>query len=81
MNGIFEAAGEVCAFMTSRGWEYCVIGGLAVQRWGEPRTTLDADFTLLADWGDEARYAAALLERFEARISDAHAFAVERRVV
>jgi len=81
MNGIFEAAREVCEFMAARGWEYCIIGGLAVQRWGEPRTTLDADVTLLADWGDEARYAAALLDRFEARISDAQAFAVERRVV
>lgn len=41
MNVLFEAAKEVCEFMAVRKWEFCIIGGLAVQRWGEPRTTLD----------------------------------------
>ena len=39
MNAIFAAAKEVADFMQARGWEYCIIGGLAVQRWGELRTT------------------------------------------
>ena len=43
MNGLFETAREVSDFMTERGWKFCLIGGLAVQHWGEPRTTLDAD--------------------------------------
>lgn len=51
MNGLFEAAGEVGAFLTERAWEYCIIGGLAVARWGEPRATLGADMTLLTAWG------------------------------
>ena len=38
-------------------------GGLAVQRWGEPRLTRDADLTLLTGFGKEARFASALLER------------------
>ena len=81
MNALFEAAEEVCSFMSARRWEFCIIGGLAVQQWGEPRTTLDADITLLADWGREEPYVAALLDRFESRITDAHEFALDRRVL
>jgi hypothetical protein len=81
MNALFEAANEVCEFMRARRWEFCIIGGLAVQRWGEPRTTLDADMTLLAGWGEEEGYVTAILDRFESRISDGHAFAVSRRVL
>ena len=81
MNALFDAANEVCSFMSARGWEYCIIGGLAVQQWGEPRTTLDADLTLLADWGHEEPYVTALLDHFESRIADAHEFALNRRVL
>lgn len=81
MNTLAQAASEVCAFMAAHRWEYCVIGGLAVQRWGEPRTTLDADITLLTGWGEEEGYVTAILERFESRIPDGHAFALARRVL
>jgi hypothetical protein len=81
MNALLEAANEVCAFMEERGWSYCIIGGLAVQHWGEPRTTLDADFTLVTGWGEEEPYVTALLQRFESRIPDAHTFALARRVL
>lgn len=81
MNVLFDAAKEVCGFMAGRDWEFCVIGGLAAQRWGEPRTTLDADITLLAEWGSEEPYITALLERFESRVSDAHSFALAHRVL
>ncbi len=81
MNELFEAAREVSEFMAERQWKFCLIGGLAVQQWGEPRTTLDADFTLLTGWGEEEPYVKALLERFESRISDAHDFALAQRVL
>lgn len=81
MNALFEAAKEVSDFMTERQWPHCIIGGLAVQQWGEPRTTLDADLTLLTGWGEEERYVTAILEQFEARMEDAHAFAVSRRIL
>ncbi|MCL4216550.1 MAG: nucleotidyl transferase AbiEii/AbiGii toxin family protein [Candidatus Hydrogenedentes bacterium] len=81
MNQLLEAANEVCTFMAQREWQFCLIGGLAVQHWGEPRTTLDADFTLMTGWGEEERFVTALLDRFRSRISDAHAFAVDRRVL
>ena len=81
MNGLFTAAAEVCEFMQARGWEFCIIGGLAVQRWGEPRTTLDVDFTLLTGWGDESEFVEPLLKRFKARSPDAHAIASQYRVL
>lgn len=81
MNRIFSAVKDVAEFMDSQGWEFCVIGGLAVQRWGEPRTTLDVDLTLLTGVGNEEQYAGALLDHFGSRIPDALSFALTRRVL
>lgn len=81
MNALFEAAKEVCEFMAERRWMFCIIGGLALQRWGEPRTTLDADLTLLTGWGEEDLYVAAILASFQSRVQDGHAFALARRVL
>jgi hypothetical protein len=39
MNAIVEAAVEIQNFLQARGWRFCVIGGLAVIRWGQPRAT------------------------------------------
>jgi len=36
VNRIFEAALDIQGACQSRGWQFCVIGGVAVQRWGEP---------------------------------------------
>jgi hypothetical protein len=81
MNGIFEAAEELCAFMAAQDWKFCIIGGLAVQCWGEPRTTLDVDITLLTGWGNEASYVDRLLGNFEARLKDVREFALARRIL
>ena len=80
-NALVEAANEVCAFMAEHRWDFCVIGGLAVQRWGEPRTTLDAGITLLTGWGEEDAYASELLDRFESRVADGREFALTNRVL
>lgn len=81
MNALFVAAKDICDFMKTRRWKFCVIGGLAVQRWGEPRATLDADITLLTGFGDEERYAATLLAVFDSRIPNALSFAITKRVL
>jgi hypothetical protein len=47
VNALFAAAVDVQAFCASRGWRWCVIGGLAVQRQGDPRQTRDVDLTLV----------------------------------
>jgi hypothetical protein len=48
LDPILEAALELERFCGAKGWRFCFIGGIAVQRWGEPRFTADADLTLLS---------------------------------
>jgi predicted nucleotidyltransferase len=78
---LLEQAAEVQQFLTERGWRSCVIGGIAVIRWGEPRLTRDVDISLFAGVGAEEEFARPLLRHFEPRISDALEFAVTNRVV
>jgi hypothetical protein len=81
MTGIMAAAAEVQGFCQSRGWRFCFIGGIAVQRWGMPRFTQDVDLTLWTRLGGEAQFVDALLARFPGRIREARQFALERRVL
>jgi len=81
VNPIFAAALEVQAFCRAGRWKFCFIGALAVQRWGEPRLTPDIGLTVMATFGAEAPYVDALLGRFRGRSPDAHAFALQNRVV
>ena len=81
MNGLFQAALEVQGFMQRQQWRFCIIGGLAVLRWGEPRLTQDVDLSVFAGFGSEEPFIAALLEAFPARIPDAARFALHNRVL
>ncbi len=81
MNAVFQAAKEVTDFMEAREWTYCIIGGLAVMRWGEPRTTRDVDITLLTGFGAEKRFVDELLTGFAARGPEARAQAMRNRVL
>ncbi len=81
MNPIFEAALEIQKACQEAGFRFCFIGGLAVQRWGEPRMTLDVDVTLLTGFGGEAHYVDALLGRFRPRLDDARSFALTHRTL
>lgn len=78
---VLEAAEAVQAFCQQRAWRFCFIGGVAVQRWGEPRLTQDVDLTLLTGFGNEAPFVDALLTEFTARRADAREFALTRRVL
>ena len=46
MHHAIEAALELQQFLDEHGEKFCIIGGLAVQRWGEVRLTVDADATV-----------------------------------
>ena len=81
MNDLFTAALELQHFCVQRHWRFCFIGGLAVQRGGEPRFTGDADMTLLTGFGGEQPFAETLLEHFAPRQPDALAFALDNRVL
>ena len=81
MNPLFAAALELQSFFETRRWRFCFIGGLAVQRWGEPRLTLDVDCTLLTGFGQEAPYVDELLATFTGRVDAAREFALANRVL
>ena len=81
MNPLFEAALELQQFLQHRGWKFCIIGGLAVVRWGQPRATQDVDVTLMTGLGSEAQYVDPLLESFSGRLPDTRQFALENRVL
>ena len=81
MNEVFEAAAKLQATCESQGWKFCFIGGVALQRWGEPRETVDADLSLFVEFGHEEPFIQTLLNQFEARIPDAARFAKEHRVL
>ncbi|MFH1176963.1 MAG: hypothetical protein V1750_06110 [Acidobacteriota bacterium] len=57
MNPIFTAALEVQGFCQAHGWRFFFIGGIAVQRWGEPRLTQDVDISIVTGFGHEGEYA------------------------
>ena len=78
---LIQAAIDVQSVLTAAGFRSCVIGGLAVQRWGEPRATQDVDLSVLAPVGDERRPLDLLLKSFAARRPDAFAFAIANRVL
>jgi hypothetical protein len=78
---VLQAGAELQTFCQGQGWLFCFIGGLALQRWGEPRETVDVDLTLLTGFGQEERFIAPLLAQFPARIKDADQFALAHRVL
>ena len=55
MNALLAAAAEIQSFLRRTDERSCFIGGMALQRWGEPRFTRDIDLTLLSgrDWADD----------------------------
>jgi hypothetical protein len=81
MIDLFEAARQLQVFCDGQGWRSCFIGGLAVQRWGEPRVTLDIHLTLLAGFGGEGEFIDALLAAYPGRVKDAGEFARRHRAV
>lgn len=81
MNEVIRAAAEIQLVCEAERWRFCFIGGLALQRWGEPRETVDVDLTLLTGFGEEETYVRTLLTRYESRVEDAVRFALTHRVL
>ncbi len=81
MTDLISTAEEVQKFCEAQDWKFCIIGGLALQFWGEPRLTKDVDLTLLTGFGNEEIFIDALLRKFSARIDDAKNFALRNRVI
>lgn len=80
MNEVYEAAEELQRFLDERGWPNCVIGAVAVIRWGRQRTTTDADFSVLTGFGSERVILQQLAERYPGREPNEVEFALGARV-
>lgn len=81
MADLLDAAEEVDGYCRRHGWRYCIIGGMALLRWGEQRMTKDVDITLLTGFGDEERYLRALLTDFAPLVPNALEFGLRNRVL
>src|SRR5260370_1774709 len=76
-----SAAAAVLGALDAFGIRACLIGGMVISRWGQPRATSDVDVSVLAPYGDEDRIIDILVARFQPRIADARQFALDRRVL
>ena len=64
---LVDAARELLDYLQALDRPACLIGGMVVARWADPRATQDVDATVLADFGEEATLLAALLRKFPSR--------------
>ena len=65
LGELLLAAAQIQSMLLRHGWRFCFIGGVAVQRWGNPRFTRDVDLTLVTGLGDEERFVDGLLAELE----------------
>lgn len=75
------AALEVSARCRRFGFRFCFIGGIAVQRCGNPRFTADVNLTLIAGYGRDETFVDALLTELSPRRPAARGFAIQHRVL
>lgn len=81
LEELVQAAVRLQTLWLQHDFEFCFIGGLAVQHWGEPRQTGDVDATIWTDFGNERPVIDRLLEDLSPRIEDAGGFAMMHRVL
>ena len=81
MLEVYRAAADLQRRFQERSWRFCLIGGLALQRWGEPRETIDVDVTLLTGFGGEESFVREILGWYEPRVVDPAGFALANRVL
>lgn len=81
MTDLLKTAQILQSFLMNHNCSFCIIGGIAVIRWGEPRFTQDVDICLYTGFGDEKKYIEYLLQRYRARIDEPKQFAEKNRVL
>jgi len=75
MTALLEAAWEVHCFMLSHRIPYVIIGGLALQYWGEPRFTRDVDVMAAVPLEEADAFVQLVVTRLASRVADPIAFA------
>jgi hypothetical protein len=82
MNPRLEAAWEIHQFLAKHRLPYAVIGGLAVQKWSEPRFTRDVDLTVASPLTTgSAPLVRLITQHFPSRSADPVDFASKTRMV
>ena len=81
MHKVFTAALELQELLRESGRPFCFIGGLALQCWGNPRQTQDADATVVTAFEHDEEIITKCFARFESRRPDGVSFARQNRVV
>jgi len=81
LNNVLQLAVDVGSQLRQMGIAFCIIGGTAYQRWGEPRQTTDVDAILLVEFGRELDVVRHLLKTYSSRIENAESFALQNRIV
>ena len=62
MLEVCRAAADLQRRFQERWYRFCLI---ALQRWGEPRETIDVDVTLRTGFGGEESFVREILERLD----------------
>ena len=62
VNALLDAAVGIQNLLDRLGWRYCIIGGIALLRWGDARLTRDVDLALLTGFGREDEFTIPLLD-------------------
>jgi hypothetical protein len=78
---LIAAASRLQSSWEAIGFQFCFIGGLAVQHWGEPRLTNDVDATIWTEFGNERPVIDRLLADLKGRIEKPIEFALINRVL
>lgn len=78
---LWDSSVALQRYLDGEKYDFCFIGGIAYQRWGEPRVTEDLDLTLMTEFGREKPVIETILKRFQARIPDPVQFALQSRVL
>jgi hypothetical protein len=81
MTDLYMTALDVQHLCEEKGWPFCIIGGIAVQRWGEIRFTRDVDLTLFTGFGGEEPFIDFWLKHYRLRPSCSPATALANRVL
>ena len=78
---LLKTAARVARVLEAHRIRYFILGGLALQYWGEPRATYDVDVTVLVPENRLRDVIELLTEHFRPRVADAAAFAIANRVL
>ena len=81
MISLYRAALDLQQVLQQQRWSFSFIGGLALQRCGEPRLTRDIDLTLFTGFGTEPFFIDVLCGLYRLRLQDGRDFAIHNRVL